>query len=64
MEHASMTPIGRLLRQGASLRLAARQDTSDVNQAYLAVHTQITQALGRIRDEEAELHALKLKALI
>jgi hypothetical protein len=52
-----MTPIGRLLRQGSSLRLCARQDTSDVNEAYLAVHEVMTHALGRIGHEEGDLHS-------
>ena len=58
-----MTPMARLLRQGKSLRTRANESTNDVNEAYLVVHQVMTHAIGRIGDDEADLHPALMSAL-
>ncbi|MEQ1820288.1 MAG: hypothetical protein ABL871_16935 [Terricaulis sp.] len=55
--------MARLLRQGKSLRTSANEITNDVNEAYLVVHQIITHAIGRIGDDETDLHPALMIAL-
>lgn len=58
-----MTPIARLLRQGAGLRHAATYNTKDVNEAYFVVHEVMTDAFARVGDGDRDLGASLMGAL-
>ncbi|MBK6703098.1 MAG: hypothetical protein IPL62_11695 [Caulobacteraceae bacterium] len=64
MEHAIMTPIARLLRQGVGLRYAATQNTKDVNEAYFVVHEVMTDAFARTGDRDRDLGSSLACALV
>jgi hypothetical protein len=58
-----MTPMTRLLRQSSDLHLSARENTQDVNEAYLVVHQVMTRAIGRAEDHDSDLGAALARAL-
>ena len=59
-----MTPIAKLLRQGAALRRSATQSTSDVNEAYFIVHEVMTDAFARDHDGDHQLAPSLTSALL
>jgi hypothetical protein len=50
-----MTAITRILKQRAYLCRRALERTSDVNEAYLAVHAVMVFAMGRVDAPERDL---------
>lgn len=59
-----MTPIAKLLRQGAALHRSATQSTNDVNEAYFIVHEVMTDAFARNHDDDHQLAPLLASALL
>ncbi len=59
-----MTPIAKLLRQGAALRCSATQSTNDVNEAYFIVHEVMADAFARNHDGDHQLAPLLASALL
>jgi hypothetical protein len=63
MERAKMTPMARLLRQSSGLHQRARENTHDVNEAYLIVHQVMTRAIGCADKHESDLGPALTRAL-
>lgn len=59
-----MTPIAKLLGQGAALHRSATQSTNDVNEAYFIVHEVMTDAFARNHDDDHQLVPLLASALL
>lgn len=59
-----MTPIAKLLGQGAALHRSATQSTNDVNEAYFIVHEVMTDAFARNHDGDHQLAPLLASALL